>query len=658
MDGERPAESTALEEPECRICRDSSAPEDFVRPCKCKGGLSVVHAECLKRWLGVNPSGRVGCEICGEPYRVTYQKSSNWLSLAHFGANQIFAFLPALVLAPVYGFVCRHFLLSNTPEATLANLGWLWAAVILGTPIAFRIRKLPLILVQFFFGCFVLGTTIAIVALPLLAYFFENAVVDCSLPLRNCFPVSYVTEPICLNTSTPSARQLRRLEWCVFDDDLPYPFRLPRMPTGNVFAFLPARLPWAWAHSALSILTGLFWAVHSLYEESHLYADLYLALCAVRSFQDLITPLRLYQKQAAIMSLFILLPSLLVVLHQSTSVVARVTAHFPLLLALTVLPLCGPEMLMITHCSVMVLAVSYHHVYGWEAAAAVSVVGLLTHLPPLTPFVAELLQGLRSLVRTVAACVPILRKKYVLINVALATPAFFAAWWHSPSISVLGLVLTWARWVLVYHPTIIPTRVWVVLRRDAPEEVENCYANLLRPPVLLGAELNERILTLRELMIETQALEEQLSLVDQLPSSFEAIRGEYVEMRELLEKMRQICRSLGALRREAIQDLLVSPAVMCTWLRCVELLPVLAGVVLCTSELLGVFAAETTKWYTHGSLQLQRGAQTLLGACVLSLISVIGAVVVEVSQYAQTAYARWMARTAITHIHSVSPAGA
>lgn len=48
------------EEVVCRICREDDARPLFY-PCKCRGSIKYVHAECLESWLRM--SKKVQCEV-------------------------------------------------------------------------------------------------------------------------------------------------------------------------------------------------------------------------------------------------------------------------------------------------------------------------------------------------------------------------------------------------------------------------------------------------------------------------------------------------------------------------------------------------------------------------------------------------------------------
>jgi len=70
--------------PECWICYDSDRDDvgAMIYPCNCKGDVSAVHHDCLRRWLvesADNPDA-LKCKVCAAPYMV--EKGSQF-SLSH-----------------------------------------------------------------------------------------------------------------------------------------------------------------------------------------------------------------------------------------------------------------------------------------------------------------------------------------------------------------------------------------------------------------------------------------------------------------------------------------------------------------------------------------------------------------------------------------------
>jgi hypothetical protein len=67
--------------PECWICYDSEKKDcgPLITPCSCKGDVSAVHHDCLKKWLMesyTNPEN-ARCKVCNELYEV--ERGHVWL---------------------------------------------------------------------------------------------------------------------------------------------------------------------------------------------------------------------------------------------------------------------------------------------------------------------------------------------------------------------------------------------------------------------------------------------------------------------------------------------------------------------------------------------------------------------------------------------------
>lgn len=76
--------------PECFICYDTERVDagPLIRPCNCKGDVSVVHHDCLRTWL-IESSGSADsnrCKVCNEEYEL--ERGEVWLpsglSTAHW----------------------------------------------------------------------------------------------------------------------------------------------------------------------------------------------------------------------------------------------------------------------------------------------------------------------------------------------------------------------------------------------------------------------------------------------------------------------------------------------------------------------------------------------------------------------------------------------
>lgn len=59
----------------CRICLETQSAAlselPLLRPCRCRGTMGYVHAECLQRWRSTSrrPESLLGCDQCGAAYR-------------------------------------------------------------------------------------------------------------------------------------------------------------------------------------------------------------------------------------------------------------------------------------------------------------------------------------------------------------------------------------------------------------------------------------------------------------------------------------------------------------------------------------------------------------------------------------------------------------
>lgn len=67
--------------PECWICYDTERQDcgPLIQPCSCRGDVSVVHHDCLKKWLiesAGHPDG-AKCKVCNQQYEL--ERSTVWL---------------------------------------------------------------------------------------------------------------------------------------------------------------------------------------------------------------------------------------------------------------------------------------------------------------------------------------------------------------------------------------------------------------------------------------------------------------------------------------------------------------------------------------------------------------------------------------------------
>lgn len=56
--------------PFCRICLESGPPEDFFKPCRCRGSAIGIHPACLQTWIQNAPTERAKthCTVCDTEY--------------------------------------------------------------------------------------------------------------------------------------------------------------------------------------------------------------------------------------------------------------------------------------------------------------------------------------------------------------------------------------------------------------------------------------------------------------------------------------------------------------------------------------------------------------------------------------------------------------
>ena len=67
--------------PQCRICYESSNPNQLFSPCKCSGTSQYVHRECLYDWirLSENIEAKNKCMECGYKYKKTNNRCNQIL---------------------------------------------------------------------------------------------------------------------------------------------------------------------------------------------------------------------------------------------------------------------------------------------------------------------------------------------------------------------------------------------------------------------------------------------------------------------------------------------------------------------------------------------------------------------------------------------------
>ncbi|EZA56197.1 hypothetical protein DMN91_000521 [Ooceraea biroi] len=76
------ADATSINSKDCWICYDSDRQDagPLIQPCHCRGDVSAVHHDCLRRWLvesSVNADSLV-CKVCNTKYNVEHASRLDW----------------------------------------------------------------------------------------------------------------------------------------------------------------------------------------------------------------------------------------------------------------------------------------------------------------------------------------------------------------------------------------------------------------------------------------------------------------------------------------------------------------------------------------------------------------------------------------------------
>ncbi|KZC12184.1 E3 ubiquitin-protein ligase MARCH5 [Dufourea novaeangliae] len=75
-------DGTSISSKDCWICYDSDRQDagPLIQPCQCRGDVSAVHHNCLRRWLvesSVNADS-LTCKVCGTQYNVEHASRLDW----------------------------------------------------------------------------------------------------------------------------------------------------------------------------------------------------------------------------------------------------------------------------------------------------------------------------------------------------------------------------------------------------------------------------------------------------------------------------------------------------------------------------------------------------------------------------------------------------
>ncbi|GAB1865461.1 E3 ubiquitin-protein ligase MARCH2 [Camponotus japonicus] len=77
-----PTDGTSINSKDCWICYDSDRQDagPLIQPCHCRGDVSAVHHDCLRRWLvesSVNADSLI-CKVCNTKYNVEHASRLDW----------------------------------------------------------------------------------------------------------------------------------------------------------------------------------------------------------------------------------------------------------------------------------------------------------------------------------------------------------------------------------------------------------------------------------------------------------------------------------------------------------------------------------------------------------------------------------------------------
>ena len=113
-----PSSTTSVSPIICRICLESTTPEDFISPCLCKGSQQWVHEQCLKLWLIKSEKDEkdlTSCEVCKSPFHMNFYYSLTFAPCGS-GPSRRCVWIPfGLVLLLLLG-VGLLFCVSNEKE--------------------------------------------------------------------------------------------------------------------------------------------------------------------------------------------------------------------------------------------------------------------------------------------------------------------------------------------------------------------------------------------------------------------------------------------------------------------------------------------------------------------------------------------------------------
>ncbi|XP_012272735.1 uncharacterized protein LOC105695570 isoform X2 [Orussus abietinus] len=75
-------DGTSISSKDCWICYDSERHDAgaLIQPCQCRGDVSAVHHDCLRRWLVESSmnADSLACKVCGSKYNVEHATRLDW----------------------------------------------------------------------------------------------------------------------------------------------------------------------------------------------------------------------------------------------------------------------------------------------------------------------------------------------------------------------------------------------------------------------------------------------------------------------------------------------------------------------------------------------------------------------------------------------------
>ncbi|KAJ7596976.1 hypothetical protein C8J56DRAFT_918812 [Mycena floridula] len=124
-------ENRGNDERQCRICLDGSPESEqelgrLIRPCLCRGSISLVHVKCLQRWRNTSASNSAffSCPQCLYRYRFARTKA---LGLAtNPGVLGVFSTILFVLITLISSWITTYFMSAFETTSTGYHDGFLW----------------------------------------------------------------------------------------------------------------------------------------------------------------------------------------------------------------------------------------------------------------------------------------------------------------------------------------------------------------------------------------------------------------------------------------------------------------------------------------------------------------------------------------------------